>query len=300
MRLIPLLATFALAMPAHADFSFTSTSKTGGAMGGMAGAPSVSHHFYKGQKMKFDTGSTVMIMDMDARTITTLNPSSKTYTVRSMDDLMKQSGNMPDVKIDVKETGQKKMVNGFNASEVVMTMEMDPPAGRAASMGKMQMEMDMWISDEVPGIAEMRSFYQRNADKFPWSAMANGGNPSMAKAIAELQHKMSQMKGVSVQQIMRVRMGGGPGGAGAPQMSAAQQQKMQAAMAQMEAMKAQGGAQAAAAQQAMARMGGMMGGGGGASSAPMMEITMDSSDFSGASIPDSVFAIPADYQKAAN
>ena len=300
MRLLPLLATFAIALPAHADFSYTTTTKNGGAMGAMAGGPTVGHSYYKGQKMKYDTGRTVIVMDMDARTIATLNPSTKTYTVRSMDEAMKEAGSMPEVQIDVKETGQKKMVNGFNASEIVMNMAMDPPPGRAAGMGKMQMEIDMWISDEVPGVAEMQSFYQRNADKFPWSAMAEGGNPSMAKAIAELQRKMARMKGVPVQQIMRVRMAGGPGGSGAPQMSPDQQQKMQAAMAQLEAMKAQGGAQAAAAQQAMARMGGMSGAGGGASSAPMIEITRDSSDFSAASIPDSVFAIPADYQKAAN
>jgi hypothetical protein len=217
-----------------------------------------------------------------------------------MDELVKHSGSMPDVKIDVKETGQKKVVNGVMASEIVMTMEMDPPASGAASVGKMQMEMDMWISPDVPGVGEMRSFYQKNADKFPWSAMAAGANPSMAKATADMQHAIVKMNGVPVQQIMRVRMAGGPGGASGPQMSPAQQQKMQAAMAQMEAMKAQGGPQAAAVQQMMARMGGMAGAGGGASAAPMMEITMDSSDFSGDSIPDSVFAIPAGYQKAAN
>jgi len=301
MRLLSLLALIAAAPPAHADFSYITTTKNGGAMAAMAGGPTVSRYYFKGQKMKFDTGSTVIVIDMDARTITTLNPSAKTYTTRSMDEAMKQSGSMPDVKIDVNETGQKKIVNGFNASEIVMTMEMDPPPGRAAAMGKMQMEMNMWISDEVPGVSELRAFYQRNADKFPWHAMANGANPSMAKAIAELQRKMAQMKGVSVQNVIRVRMAGGPGGAGAPQMSAEQQQKMQAAMAQLEAMKAQGGAQAAAAQQMMSRMGGMAEmAGGGASSAPMIEITMDSSDFSGASISDSVFAIPADYQKAAN
>jgi hypothetical protein len=269
-------------------------------MGAMAGGTTVGHYYFKGQKMKYDTGRTVIIMDMEARTVTTLNPSAKTYTVRSMDDVMKLDGNMPDVKIDVKETGQKKMVNGFNASEIVMTMEMDAPAGRAAAMGKMHMEMDMWISDEVPGVADMRSFYQKNADKLPWHSMATGANSSMAKAIAEMQRKMFQMKGVSVQNVMRVRMAGGAG-AGTPQMSGDQQQKLQAAMAQLEAMKAQGGAQAQAAQQAMARMGAMAGmAGGGASGAPMIEVTMDSSDFSSASIADSVFAIPADYQKASN
>jgi len=297
MKLFPLVAAIACAIPAHADFSYTTTSKTGGAMGAMAGAPTTGHYFYKGQKMKFDTGRTVVILDMGARTITTLTPSTKTYSVRSMDDAVKQTGEMPEVKIDVKETGQKKMVNGYNASEIVMTMEMEPPPGRAG-MGKMTMELDMWLSRDVPGAGDLRSFYQKNADKFPWSAIAAGANPSMAKAIADMQRAIAKQNGVPVEQVMRVNMAGAGGAPAMPQMTPAQQQQMQAAMARIEAMKAQGGAQAAAAQQMMGRMGGMMN--GGASGGPMIEITIDASEFSSKEIPDSVFAIPSDYQKASN
>jgi predicted phage gp36 major capsid-like protein len=53
-------------------------------------------------------------------------------------------------------------------------------------------------------------------------------------------------------------------------------------------MQKQGGPQAAAMAQAMARI---TGGG--------MEITSESSGFSAAPVPDSVFAIPAGYQQAA-
>jgi len=271
-------------------------------MASMAGAPTVSHYYYKGQKMKFETSNTTVIMDMDARTITTLNGSNKTYTVRNMDEVLKSGGTAPDVKIDVKETGQKKMVNGFMASEIVMTMEMDGPR---EGMGKMQMEMDMWISPEVPGVSEMRDFHKRNADKFPWSAMASGANPSMAKAISEMQRAMARQNGVPVQQVMRVKSAGiaGPGGQGMPQMSGAQSAQMQAGMAQararLEAMIAQGGPGADAAKQALARMGGGMPGAvpGASSSGAMIEVTMDSSDFSGSSVSDSAFAIPADYHK---
>jgi hypothetical protein len=67
---------------------------------------------------------------------------------------------------------------------------------------------------------------------------------------------------------------------------------MAQARAQMEAMIKQGGPQAAAAQQALARMGGAAPGGGA-----LFEITMESSGFSASGIPDSVFAIPAGFQK---
>jgi hypothetical protein len=304
MRLLPLLAGLLIASPALADFSYSSTSKTGGAMAAMMpNAPTVSHYYYKGQKMKVETPNATIIMDLDAGTITTLNTSAKTYTVRNMDEAMNPGGKVPDVTIDVRETGQKKTVNGYMASELVMTMEVDPPR---EGMGKMQMEMDMWISPDVPGAGELRDFNKKNAEKFPWSAMAGGANPSMAKAVATMQRKMAQLNGVTVQSVMRMKSPGGAPGmppGGMPQMSAAQGAQMQAGMAQararLEAMIAQGGPGADAAKQALARMG------GGVptpapSSAAMIEITTDASDFSGGSVPDSVFAIPADYHKAAN
>ena len=47
----------------------------------------------------------------------------------------------------------------------------------------------------------------------------------------------------------------------------------------------------------MARMQAMQGGGApGAGSGSLMEMTMESTDFSTSSIPDSVFAIPAGYK----
>jgi hypothetical protein len=66
---------------------------------------------------------------------------------------------------------------------------------------------------------------------------------------------------------------------------------MAQARAQMEAMAKQGGPQAAAAQQALARMGAPSGSGS------LFEITTESGGFSTGSIPDSVFAIPAGFQK---
>jgi hypothetical protein len=68
-------------------------------------------------------------------------------------------------------------------------------------------------------------------------------------------------------------------------------------------MQSQGGPGAAAAQQAMANlgnMGAMMGGAGRGSASgagSMMEMTIDASGFSNASVADSVFAVPAGYKQ---
>jgi hypothetical protein len=291
----------ALSLTASADFSYTSTMKTtGGSMAAMVGAAAdrTSKYYFKGQKMMMSSGDTATVMDFAAQTITTINNAQKTYVVKKFSDLTTAAGTM-DVTMDVKETGQKKMVNGFNATEMIVTMNMDMDMGRGQAM-KMQMEMDMWVSPDVPGAGEMRDFYKKNAANFPWSALSEGGgNPSIQKAMAQMQRKMAELNGAVVEQVIRVKSATDAGGAAAPampQMSAQQQAQMGAAMAQLQAMAKQGGPAGAAAQQAMGRMGGMAGGGAAGGSGAMIELTMDAGGFSSAGVPDSVFAIPDGFK----
>lgn len=213
------LALFTVGLQARADFSYTTTSKnTRGALGGGA-ANQTTKYYFKGQKMKVDNGDISTLMDFDAETITVVNNRQKTATVRKFSDLgagQTQSG--AQVQIDAKETGEKKVVNGYNARELVMTMDMEMPQGRAAGV-KMQIEMDMWLSPDVPGVQELRDFYRRNADRFPWAAMARGANPQMQAAMANVQRKIASMDGVTVLQVAKVKSAGG---IGMPQTTSAQ------------------------------------------------------------------------------
>ena len=261
---------------ARADFSYTLT-RTG------AADKSATRYFLKGQKMLIETGRTSILMDFDAQTVTTINNTGKTYSVRKFSDI--GASVKTEVQADVKATGQKKVINGFNASEVLMTVQLDAPQGRPGM--KMQMEMDIWISPDVPGAGELRAFYQKNMTRFPWAAMSQGGNEGLQKAMMDLQRKLAEMNGVPVQQTVRIKPLGGP------QVSEQQSAQMAQARARLEEMQKQGGPQAEAATQALARMGARSGSGG-----LLMETTMESSNFSSASIPDSMFAIPAGYQAA--
>ena len=228
-----------------------------------------------------------MILDFDAQNMTQINTAQKTYTVSKFSELgetVSKSG--MEINIDVKETGQRKTINGFNATELVMTMVIDNPQSRQQGM-RMKVEMDIWVSPDVPGAQELRAFYQRNAGKFPWAAMSGAGgrgNPSMQKAMADLQRKMADMKGVPVLQVMKI------GGSGNEAQQAQMQQGMAQARAQLEEMKRQGKL-TPQMEEALKRMNGASSGGS------MFETAMESSDFSASPIPDSVFAIPAGYQQ---
>jgi hypothetical protein len=283
-----LFLTAAASLTLRADFSYSTTMKLPG--GGMAATPGmnrVTKTYLKGQKMKIESGASVMILDFDAQTSTYIDSSQKTYRVSKFSDLgepLSKPGQ--DVHIDVKDTGQRKAINGYNASEMVLSVELDNPTGRQAGM-KMRMEVDFWISSDVPGAQELRAFYQRNAAKFPWGAMAGDGgrgNPGMRNAMVELLRKMSDMKGVPVLEVIKV-------GGGNDAQQAQMQQGMAQARAQLEEMKRQGKL-TPQMEEALKRLN------AGASGGSMFETTMESSDFSASPIPDSAFGIPADYQQA--
>jgi Domain of unknown function (DUF4412) len=264
---------------ARADFSYTMTSKNS-----MGGNPAVSKYFYKGQKMKLDTGSTSTIMDFDAQTLTTINAREKTYTVKSFAQLGEAASKVTqDVQADVKETGQHKVINGFNASQLIMTMAMDSPS--SAPGMKMTMEMEIWISPDVPGSGDVRAFYQRNISKYPWSTLGEGTSPSMRAAMVNLQKKLASMNGVTVLQVMHMKAAGA-----ADTPNPQDDPRMAQARAKLEEMAKQGGPAGAAAQQQLARMGGGAPGGG-------MQITQEGGGYSNSSIPDSEFAIPAGFRQ---
>ncbi len=255
-----LLVALAGSTAARADFSYTMTRKTA------QGAGEVTKTSLKGQKMMIDSGRTATLIDFDAQTITEIYHSEKTYRVRKFAEMPQAAGGMT-VAADAKETGQRKNINGYNASEMLITVDVDAP-GRQGM--KMQTEVHIWISPDVPGAGELSAFYRRNADHFPWTAMGGSGNSSMAKAMSDIQRKVASLNGVPVLEVIKMNMG-------------AQQAQLEQMRAQLEQMQKQGGQQGAAAAQALARMSGGS------------ETTMEAGNFSTASIPDSVFAVPAGY-----
>jgi hypothetical protein len=275
--MLALACTFA----AQADFSYVTTRK-----GGPAAGDSATKHYIKGQKMKTESAVLSNIIDLDAQTITTINNAAKSCTVTKFGDLSQSmKGISVDAKVDVHETGQTKNIAGYNATEVVMTMAIETPQSAAAG-AKTLMETSTWLSPDVPGAAEMRAFYQKNMDRFPWTAMTAGANASLQKAMADMQKQIARRGAVPLLQVVRMKS------AGNEAQQAQMQQGMAQARAQMEAMRKKGGKQAEMAEQALARMDAMKGSGGS-----LFEVTMESSGFSTAAIPDSVFAIPAGYTK---
>ena len=265
----------AASLTAHADFSFTMTQKSG------PGNGQVVKHMVKGDRELEDRGRTVTILDFGVQTLTIIDRNAKTYKVTRFSDLENAAGAV-DVQADVHNTGLRKVINGFNASQIVMMVQVDTTQGLQEGF-KGQVETELWISPDVPGSRELVAFYKRNAAHWPIAAM--GANPGMQKAMAKLQQQFAEMDGVPVMEIIRTKSAG-TGAAGG------QSSQMEQARARLEEVARGGGPGAAAAQQALDRLNAMSGGSGS-----LFDITIEAGNFSSAPVPDSAFAIPAGYQK---
>jgi hypothetical protein len=276
------IALFALMLgtllPAFADFSYTITRKG-------SGGQSSGKQYFKGHQMMTDDGDTGIVIDFDAKTITNINKMRHTYTVVPFSQVGAGiPGAASQAKVDVKETGLTKNIGGFNAHQVMMTIDSNTQAPGQGSM-QLQIEMEWWLSNDVPGAGEVKAFYERHGDEFPWTALTSAMGPA-GQTVAEGMRKVMKSGGVPVLQIVRSKMLGGP------TVNPQQQAQMDQARARLQAMAQAGGAQGAAAQQALQSMAARGGGAGGGS-----EQTSESSGFSTNSIPDSVFAVPAGYLK---
>ena len=270
-----LLLLCAWALPALADFQYQVTRRadTGNV---------VMTHRIKGQRMEIDAGESVVIFDFASKSMTTIDRTRRTYRTQSFTNPAAPAGQSEGSgpMVDVKETGQTRTIGGFRCKQLLMTML--SPAPNAQPGTKIRTEMEMWVSDDVPGAAELRAFYKRNADGFPWGSLS-GASGAAAESMGNAQRKIALIGGVPVLQIIRRKVEGGP------TLSPAQQAQMQQAQAKLEALASSGGQQGVAAQEALRRLRSM--------NEPEPDQYLESSGFSTATIPDAAFSIPAGFTK---
>jgi hypothetical protein len=335
---------------AQADFSYEQTTKmTGGAladmikMGGVftkgAREPQKSTVLVKDHKIAHLTKDRMSIVDVDAETITEVNFEKKTYSVMTFDEMKKLFAEMQrryngqaakpqmDVQVDVKDTGEKKSINGLDTREMLMTMNMestDPQTGKAATVAVIT---DSWIAAEIPGYADVRALHRLMAERIGWTPGMNPmGQGGFSAGMVRMTREVAKLDGMPVLQVTRVKLAGDPGAAttgsgGAPQATAPSptEDATQAASnaAQQEAIAQASRAGGAAGRIGGAALGGMLGGLGKksksapsqtsqgqapAQSAPgvLMEMTTEMTSFSSAAIDASRLQVPAGLQKVDN
>jgi len=327
---------FAATTTAFADFSYEQNTKiTGGALAGMmkmAGAfskaarePITNTVIVKGDRMVHITSRTISITDLKSETITDVDLTRKTYSVITFADMAKAMQNMADkmaskgkqenadmnMKASIKETGQTKMVSGFNTKEVVLTIDMEITDQKSGNKGNMTVVSDMWIAPKIAGYDEVRDFYRRMSQKIAWTPGTSpmmAQNSEMVKGMSELMKESAKMDGMPILQIMKM---GAAGDGSMPTSS-------------NNTPKASSPPPPSASEAAAAAIAGRLGGFGGfgrkkkpaeeqqqtqpaasgdanassdSGSGALMEMTMESSGFSTAPADPSKFEIPAGFKQ---
>ena len=234
----------------YADFTYTETTQiTGGSMMGMMkmagafsrqarqmGQPVVSTVAIKGNRMARINPDRTEIIDLDAETITTIDTVKREYTVVTFEQMKQQMeaaaekaraqqqksaqtapAEQPantDVKFEVhvRNTGQSRDVVGLNASEAILTMNMNATDKTSGQTGSMAITNDMWMAPEIPGYDEVKEFYRKYALKMG-TVFSSAVSPAMlaqyrdaGAGMADMAKEMSKLKGTPVLQVMRMGM----------------------------------------------------------------------------------------------
>jgi hypothetical protein len=188
----------AAGVAARADFNCTMVRKSNG------NTDSTTKYYLKGQRMMTENAFRIVILNFDAKTNTIIDKIKKTYAVYPLKPEPAPAGNsITNAQFSIRETGQHRTIEGFNASQAIMTGDVD--MGKALGGLKIEFEIEIWYSPDVPGAKEMHDFHQRNKDLFPWAALAGGGSTGMGRAMADMQKQMSFINGVPVLQITHVK-----------------------------------------------------------------------------------------------
>jgi hypothetical protein len=89
-----------------------------------------------------------------------------------------------EIDFDIKNTGQKKTINGFDTQQQVMTITVREKGKTLEQSGGMVVTSDMWIAPTIASMKEVAEFDVRYAQKLYGSGLAGVSAQQMATAMA--------------------------------------------------------------------------------------------------------------------
>ena len=314
-----------------ADFSYQETTRiTGGALvsamkvagvfskqARQANEPVQSTVAVKGDRMVHRSAMHATIVDLASETITTIDLEKKTYYVMTFDQMkqmleqmqknmqqQRPNGDQTEMKFKVSadSTGQAKQVNGFDAKELILKMEMEGTDQKSGQTGSMVVTADTWIAPSVPGYSEVRDFHRRMAEKLHWTPNGNMfmNRPDVAEGMAELYKESAKLDGIPVFQTTTMGAAGTAPADGSNPQPAAQQapaDKPSVGGALGGALGSRFGLGRRKSQDSQAQAAAPASSSGGSASGALLVMTTEMTDFSANAVDASQFEVPAGFQK---
>ena len=227
-----LILTLTLSSAAvFADLQYEQTTRASGGslvnmpiIGSRLKEPHTTSNYIKGNKMAMVSKDQTTIYDLDAGNVTTINPGKKTYSVmtfeemraameesmKKMRDMQQQSKNQEGTmnwSVKVKDAGDEKNINGWDAHHFVITLGADATDTKSSQNAGMKMSIDSWNAKDLPGTKEQRAFFRKFSEKIG-AGFATGINPfvraQMGSGWEAAAKEMAKMEGFAVTSIMKM------------------------------------------------------------------------------------------------
>ena len=143
----------------------------------------------KGNRKATFTDTTGKIIDLSEEKVYDLDMKKKTYTVTTFDELRRRMREQADkakeqaqkeepsqpagaqepqkpqkeyeVDFDVKDTGQKKQIAGYDTHETIVTITVREKGKKVEESGGLIMTNDMWLGPKIPQMRESAEFEMR-------------------------------------------------------------------------------------------------------------------------------------------
>jgi hypothetical protein len=163
----------------------------------------------KGDRKAKMNDTTGQIIDLNEEKVYDLDVRKKTYKVTTFDELRRKMQEAqqkaaaredakpaekkaaPDkqepqveVDFDIKDTGQKKSINGFDTHETIVTVTVREKGKTLEQGGGLVMTTDTWLTADIPAMKDVAAFDMKYAQKLYGPVFAEVSAEQMATAMA--------------------------------------------------------------------------------------------------------------------
>ncbi|MGE3401690.1 MAG: hypothetical protein AB7K63_03825 [Vicinamibacterales bacterium] len=193
----------------------------------------------KGDRKLSRTDDTGQIVDLAEEKVYDVNFRDRSYTVKTFDQIRAefeaarkraaeqapqgggaepapQASGEPqrevEIDFDLKESGERKSINGFDAREIVMTITAREKGKTLEQGGGVVITSNSWLAPKIAAMNEVADFERRYAEKLALPVMMNAQQmaaamamyPMMADAMRRMQAESVNMDGTPVQTTVTI------------------------------------------------------------------------------------------------
>jgi hypothetical protein len=177
----------------------------------------------RGNRKATMNDSTGEIIDLSEEKVYSLDLKKKTYEVATFEEIRRrildaqekaakaakeqkkeapqQQGPEMEMDFAVKESGQRKTINGFDCREVITTITMRQKGKKLEEGGGMVMTSNIWLGPEIPASKEITEFDMRYFQKLNLGAGFGADMEQMAAAMAMYPGMKEMMTKSQAQQV---------------------------------------------------------------------------------------------------